>query len=421
MDEPLETLIKKWEDNTLKLLLVKDLSMLRLKSFRYFPKQSQKFSDKRFFKFILILILSQTMSFLQAQSLEKFEAELSRIANKVSSSVVSIEVLCNQLQQRVSSGVILDKEGHIITVANALKRSKKIYVCLKSGRKYPAKIIGKDIETNLAILHIKAQNLIPVERGNSSKLRVGSFLIIIGNPYGLRNSVVIGHVSGLMRTVRMRETQRPLTGLIQTTAPINPGDVGGLVVDSKGKFVGIACSTLSHNPNNQQKILLRILKLLDKIYKHKKRGLESKKLQRIIQEMKMQNRGISDHFKMGFSRNFLTQGINFILPSDSIYWVAKQIIRKPHSKIERGWAGITVINDSNGFGVKIVQILPKSPASKANLKVGDLLLTFNGYFITDSLCLLHKMSLCLSGEVVCFKVKRGKRPAFDVKIHLSKR
>ena len=218
--------------------------------------------------FVFVILMADSWVCGQALKLNEFEEAFIKIIQDVRPSVVRINVSYKHKgSTRASSGIVLDQKGHIVTVASALHNSNKIEVSLNSCRKLSARLVGIDRQTNLAVLHVDSSAITPVKKGFSDKLRVGALLITIGNPYGLNNSVSTGIVSGLHRCVWMRGCCQPLTGLIQTTAPINPGDDGGLVVDSQGKFVGMAFSTLKRDlfPGIDAKILIKISKFL-KIY-----------------------------------------------------------------------------------------------------------------------------------------------------------
>jgi S1-C subfamily serine protease len=342
------------------------------------------------------------------QSLKNFEHEFIEIVKKIRASVVSIEI-SHDLQDhcRVSSGVLLDKAGHIVTVANTLRASKKIMVKLESLEQYEARLVGIDCKTNLAILKIDAPQLQPVAKGYSQDLQVGALLIIVGNPYGLTKSASYGIVSGVDRAVWMADANSPLTGLIQTTAPINPGDAGGLVVDSQGRFVGIASSTLSRNLlicGYQQLALRKLFTLL-------KENLQ----QENIPESEMVR--MAEMLQNLPGNSLVSQGINFILPSHTIYWVAEQIIQ--YGEVRRGWIGVDVKDCENGQGVVVTNIIAKSPAANHDIHLEDRFLAIDGQEIPHSLFLLHKISYMMIGQEVCFTVARDAQ-TLQIRLRLEK-
>lgn len=133
------------------------------------------------------------------------------------------------------SGFIIDQKGYILTNSHVVKEADKIKVTLKNGKSYDAKIIGSDTGLDLAVIKIDAPNLPVLKMGDSSKLRIGEWIIAIGNPYQFSNTVTVGIVSALGRRLEGLEHK----DLIQTDAAINPGNSGGPLLDLKGEVVGI--------------------------------------------------------------------------------------------------------------------------------------------------------------------------------------
>jgi serine protease Do len=135
------------------------------------------------------------------------------------------------------SGVILSEDGFIVTNAHVIESARDVDVTLQDGRSFKAVVVGHSKVRDLAILKIEAENLQPIELGDSSELRVGQFAIAIGNPLGLGSAVTLGLVSAVDRTIQ--GTDSYLEGLIQTSAQINPGNSGGALVDSRGRLIGV--------------------------------------------------------------------------------------------------------------------------------------------------------------------------------------
>ena len=139
------------------------------------------------------------------------------------------------------SGIILDKEGHILTNLHVIAHVDVIKVTLFNGESYDAKPIGIDPYTDLAVILIKAPRevLFPIAFGESSKLLVGQQIYAIGNPFGLERTLTGGLISSLNRSMPSRLENRSITGLIQTDAAINPGNSGGALLDTQGRMIGI--------------------------------------------------------------------------------------------------------------------------------------------------------------------------------------
>ena len=354
--------------------------------------------------FLLIFITSPIGWSQYNKTLESFEKEFVKIIEKVRTSVVSVEIYYKDQAKRISSGIILDKAGHIITVAKPLDDFVKILVQVESGKKYGAVLLGTDLHTNLAVLKISAPNLKPVERGYSDRLRLGAFLIVVGNPYGLKKSVSVGIVSGLNRTVLLEGCKSWQTGIIQTTAPINPGDAGGLVVDSKGRFVGMASSTLARTCGFAASqigfIAEKLKKLLHLIYQGPKTPHNNQLTEHIKYLLK-----IIPKFNTQANLIPSPQGINFVLPSNTIYWVATQIIR--YGKVPRGWLGVKVVDSGYGEGVLVIAVVKGSPAEKSGILPGDLLLKVDNTRLNSSDKLLHYILHSLVNQKVTFLIKRN--------------
>ncbi|MFW9961390.1 MAG: S1C family serine protease [Candidatus Thorarchaeota archaeon] len=175
----------------------------------------------------------------------ELEKELVEVVERVIPCVVSVSttrLARTQLSsvipvQGQGSGVILSDTGFIVSNAHVVEGARDVEVTLHDGRTFKAVVVGESKTRDLAILKIEATGLVPIEMGDSSRLRVGQFAIAIGNPLGLGSSVTLGMVSAVDRTIQSERSF--LEGLIQTSAQINPGNSGGALVDSEGKLIGV--------------------------------------------------------------------------------------------------------------------------------------------------------------------------------------
>ena len=258
----------------------------------------------------------------------------------------------------VGSGVIYDaKKGYIATNNHVVQGAKEITVYLTDGRNLKGKVLGTDPATDLAVVKIDADNLPEAPLGDSDTIQVGEPAIAIGNPLGmeLRGSVTVGIVSALNRTVSVGDNKYTL---IQTDAAINPGNSGGALVNADGEVMGI----------NSAKIA--------------KGGVE---------------------------------GIGFAIPINT----AKPILEELSSRgtVARPYLGVTLIDKATaekmGFdmdlhgGVFMMKVLPNSPAGKAGIRPGDIILSFNGAKVANAAELRQKIAECKVGASVEVKILRS--------------
>jgi Do/DeqQ family serine protease len=266
-----------------------------------------------------------------------------------------------QESQAIGSGVIVDAaKGYVITNNHVVDQADSIKVRLSDNREFDAKLIGKDPQTDVAVLQIKADNLKAVSIADSDKLEVGDFVVAIGSPFGLRQTVTSGIVSGLDRQTGISEGG--YENFIQTDASINPGNSGGALVNLRGELVGIPSNILSRSGGNI--------------------------------------------------------GIGFAIPTNLVKSVMAQLI--DHGSVERGRIGVNgqdlTPELAKAFGLTstnggiVTRVLPKSPAAKAGLKSEDIILGANGKDIENFGQLRNIVGLLRVGDKVDLKVLRGGKP-----------
>lgn len=231
-----------------------------------------------------------------------------------------------QEQQRgTGSGFIVESNGYILTNAHVVEGATTIYVTLTDKREFKARLIGTDRRTDIALVKIDANGLPKLPLGESSKVRVGEWVLAIGSPFGLENTVTAGIVSA-----KGRETNDSITPFIQTDVAINPGNSGGPLINTRGEVIGI---------NSQ-------------IY----------------------------------SRSGGYMGISFAIPIDEAIRVSEQL--KSNGRIARGRIGVSIaevnkeIAESIGMtgrprGVLVRAVEPGAPAANAGIEGGDVILKFN--------------------------------------------
>ena len=308
---------------------------------------------------------------------------LAPMLEKVMPSVVNIYVTLNntaiqagQQSQRkqprnrqvkptssLGSGVIVDAtKGYIVTNNHLTRNAKVISVNLKDGRKFKAKLIGRDALSDIAVLQIEADNLRAIHFANSDQVRVGDFVTAIGNPFGLNQSVTSGIVSALKRTGLAIEGARGYENFIQIDAPINPGNSGGALVNLRGELIGI--NTAIFSP-----------------------GMVGGNI-----------------------------GIGFAIPSNMAYRVLQQLIK--YGSMQRGMVGMLVqdfttelseaFGQAHQKGAIVTQVTSYSPAAQAGLRVGDVIRAVNGTVIDHSMMVRNIIGLLRAGSEVRLDIARGK-------------
>lgn len=260
--------------------------------------------------------------------------------------------------QAIGSGVIVNADkGYILTNNHVVVNATEIKVTLQDGRNFKAKLIGRDPETDIAVLQIKAKDLTALPMADSSKLRVGDFVVAVGDPFGLGQTVTAGIVSALSRATSMSGYQ----DFIQTDASINPGNSGGALVNLKGQLVGINSEILSRSGGNI--------------------------------------------------------GIGFAIPTDLARTVMNQLIE--HGKVVHGHIGVMIQNltpelakalgVNTSEGVVVSRVMPDSPAKKAGLKNEDVIIAANGKKVTNGLELRNAIGLLEIGNKVDLTILRDNK------------
>ena len=273
-----------------------------------------------------------------------------------------------RIERSLGSGVIVDESGHIVTNHHVIANADSVRVQLADGRIADAHIVGRDPDTDLAVLKINLTPLPVASFGRSDQLKVGDVVLAIGNPIGLSQTVTHGIVSA---TSRQQLGIAPLEDFIQTDAPINFGNSGGALVDSSGALIGINTAIVA--------------------------------------------------------KNLGVEGIGFAIPVNMVRGVLGDIIA--HGRVIRGWIGIVPedVSDEQAAqlglaqgGVLIANLYVGSPGQQAGLQPGDLILTVGGATLHSAQDALARIANEKPGAMLAFKVLRGKR-SFEVKAHVSER
>ncbi len=268
----------------------------------------------------------------------------------------------NQPQQQqknsLGSGVIIDKDqGYVLTNNHVIDKADKITVTLRDGRQLNAKLLGTDPEADVAVIQIAADNLTALKVANSNQLRVGDFVVAIGNPFGLGQTVTSGIISALGRSGLGIEGYEDF---IQTDASINPGNSGGALVNLRGEFVGMNTAILAPNGGNV--------------------------------------------------------GIGFAIPSNMAIQLMESLVQ--HGEVRRGLLGVSTqdltpelikaFNLKGQYGAVVSRIDSGSPAEKAGIEPGDIILAVNGQEIRNGTSQIRtQIGLLQIGDSVNLEIMRG--------------
>ncbi len=261
-------------------------------------------------------------------------------------------------EQSLGSGVIVSEDGYIITNNHVIEKAQEIKVLLSNKKDYDAKLVGADPKTDIAVIKIDVKGLPALPWGDSNKLKVGEVVFAIGNPFGLNQTVTMGIISAVGRAnVGIADYE----DFIQTDAAINPGNSGGALINARGELIGVNTAILSRTGGYQ--------------------------------------------------------GIGFAVPSSMARQVMDSLVK--YKKVVRGWLGVSIQEVTpdlaQEFGVKDLKgalvsgVMKGSPAEKAGIKQGDVILQFNGRDIEDTGHLRNMVSQTIIGSTVKVKVLRQKK------------
>ena len=274
-----------------------------------------------------------------------------------------------RLEQSLGSGVIVDRAGHVITNHHVIASADLIRAQLADGRIAEARIVGRDPDTDLAILQLNLKSNIPImPLGHSDKLRVGDIVLAIGNPVGLSQTVTQGIVSA---TGRGQLGVATYEDFIQTDAPINVGNSGGALINTNGELIGINTAVLA--------------------------------------------------------KNLGVEGIGFAIPVNLVRGVMTEILTK--GRVVRGWIGIlpTDIDDTAAqrfrlaqAGVVVVKLVIGSPAAEAGIEPRDIILTVNGVAVQSSQDALTRIANAKPGQKIRITGIRGTE-RFDSMVTVTER
>ncbi len=269
----------------------------------------------------------------EVELLDAYSRAVITVVDTVGPAVVGINVRKSANahtpeQQGAGSGVIITPDGYILTNDHVVQGADTISVTLQDGGSFEATPVGTDPATDLAVLRANGSGFPYATLGNSSALKAGQLVIAIGNPFGFQSTVSTGVVSALGRALRSQEG-RLIENIIQHTAPLNPGNSGGPLVDSRGRVIGVNTAII-----------------------------------------------------------VMAQGIGFAIPADTARWVVSQLLTL--GRVRRGFLGLTSQQRlldrrlvrfhhlHSDYGVEVMSVDGHGPAGKAGIREGDLIVLVNG-------------------------------------------
>ena len=265
----------------------------------------------------------------------------------------------NRREQTIGagSGFIIDPSGLIVTNNHVVGHADKIVVLLTDGTRLPARVIGTDELTDVAVIKVQASGALPaVAFGDSRQVEVGDWVLAAGNPFGLGGSVTAGIISARGRDLG----SGPFDNFLQLDAPINPGNSGGPIFNMDGQVIAISTAIVSPSGGSV--------------------------------------------------------GIGFATPSELLIPIVSQLRGGGH--IERGWLGVSV--EDSRSGVTVAGVERTSPAARAGIRQGDMILAVNGEHIETSRGLIRSVAAASPGSNVNLSIRRQGRD-FDVSVTVGRR
>jgi serine protease Do len=271
-----------------------------------------------------------------------------------------------QIEHGLGSGVIVTKDGYIMTNNHVVDGAKEVKVTLQDGREFTAKVVGRDPKSDIAVVKVDANDLPTISLADSEKVEVGDVVLAIGNPFGVGQTVTSGIVSAKNRGNMGIEDYEDF---IQTDAAINPGNSGGALIDIDGRLIGINTAILSRSGGSQ--------------------------------------------------------GVGFAIPSNLARNVMESLVK--NGKVTRGYLGVVIqtitpdlqqeFNLKDNKGALVGDVTPNSPAEKAGLKDGDVVTEFNGHPVTDSRRLQLDVAATAPGSTVPMTILRdGTKKSLEVTV-----
>lgn len=304
--------------------------------------------------------------------LDGFSKAIITVVNAVTPAVVSIVTHTQAKRNRHNSpaagsgsGVVFAPDGYILTNSHVVRETKSLEVHLTEGITRSATVVGEDAATDLAVIRVEESGLPYLPFGNSDKLRVGQLVIAVGNPFGFDSTVSNGVVSALGRALRSQEG-RLIENIIQHTAPLNPGNSGGPLVNTHGEIIGLNTAIIA-----------------------------------------------------------MAQGLGFAIPANTATWVITQLLT--HGQVRRGYLGI--VGQTRPLGprlkrfhkltkdqaVEVMSVDDHGPSKQAGIRKNDIIIGLNDHEVTNMDDLFRYLTEWKPGNTVTITIiRRKEKISFDV-------
>lgn len=294
----------------------------------------------------------------EGELLDAYSRAVISVVASVGPAVVAVARRRGQESGGVGSGVLISREGHALTNSHVVGGQSRVSITTHDGDALDGEVIGDDPATDLAVLRVAARDLPAASLGESAALQVGQLVVAVGNPYGFQSTVTTGVVSAQGRSLRSQQG-RLIENVVQHTAPLNPGNSGGPLVDSLGRVVGINTAII-----------------------------------------------------------VMAQGLGFAVPADTARWVVGEVLA--HGRVRRPKLGLSLtmrpvrrelarrLDLLVETAVEVAAVERSGAAGRAGIQLGDLIVAIDGRIVA-SLDDVHRLLLRAGGEAVTLSVVRGAR------------
>jgi len=302
------------------------------------------------------------------------ESEIVRISESIRASIVGVESWRAGDAVSVGSGIIIDSTGTILATSSVVRDAKKVIVRVLGRGAFPARVVGVDALTNLAVLEVVGETFESAPVAARAETPPGSWVMILGNSYGAGPTVSVGNVAGRRQGYGLDERE----GLVQVNAPVNPGDSGAAVVNSRGEVIGILFAAMTPEDGPERSDLVG---------------------------------GIGRRREGGGVPLGMGATVGFVMPIGASKAIVEQI--RAHGRVVRGYLGLRIQPvdatnpDTRGAGLRVEDVYTGSPADRAGFRRGDVLIAVNGKPVGTSRSLQCLVARSQPDAEIRVSVRRG--------------